>query len=67
MLRQKKKKKIKPIASFVKKYTANENSIVKKTKQNRLMLLSSYAASGKKKPTFTRNRELHNFNIISND
>ena len=31
------------------------------------MLLSSYAASGKKKPTFTRNRELHNFNIISND
>ena len=31
------------------KYTANENSSVKKTKQNRLMLSSNCAACGKKK------------------
>ena len=30
-----------------KKYTANENSSVKKTKQNRLMVLSSCVVSGK--------------------
>ena len=34
-----------------KKYTANENSNVRKTKQNRLMLLSNYAIYGKKKLT----------------
>ena len=31
-----------------KKYTANENSNVRKTKQNRLMLLSNCAVCGKK-------------------
>ena len=32
-----------------KKYTANENSSVRKTKQNRLMLLSNCNICGKKK------------------
>ena len=35
-----------------KKYTANENSSVRKTKQNRLMLLSNCAICGKKKLNF---------------
>ena len=37
-----------------KKYTANENSNVRKTKQKRLMLLSNCAACGKKKLTFIK-------------
>ena len=37
------------IVSVVKKHTANENSNVRKTKQNRLMLLSNFAACAKKK------------------
>ena len=44
-----------------KKNTANENSNIRKTKQNRLMLLSNFAICGKKKWTFIRNKELHNF------
>ena len=44
-----------------KKYTANENSNVRKTKQSRLMLLSNCATCGKKKLTFIKNKELHNF------
>ena len=44
-----------------KKYTANENSSVRKTKQNRLILW------GKKKTTFVKNKELHNFNNVPND
>ena len=48
-----------------KKYTANENSSVRRTKQNRLMLLSNCAICGKKKSTFIKNQELHNFNNIS--
>ena len=44
-----------------KKYTATENSNVRKTKQNRLMLLSNRAICGKKKSTFIKNIELHNF------
>ena len=47
-----------------KKYTANKNSSVKKTKQNRLMLWSNCAICGKKKSTFIKNQEI---NIISND
>ena len=47
-----------------KKYTANENSSFRKTKQNGLMLTSNCAICGKKKLTFNKNRELHNFNII---
>ena len=50
-----------------KRYTTNENSSVRKTKQNRLMLLSNCAVCGKKKSTFIRNQELHNFNNILND
>ena len=49
------------------KYTANKNSSVKKTKRNRLMLLSICAICGKKKLTFIKNKELHNFDKISND
>ena len=44
-----------------KKYTGNENSNVRKTKQNRLMLLSNCSICGKKKSTFIKNKELHNF------
>ena len=47
-----------------KKYTANEKSNVKKTKQNKLMLKSNRATCGKKKSTFLKNQELNN---ISND
>ena len=47
-----------------KKYTANKNSIVSKTKQNRLMLLSNCAICGKKKLTFIKSKEI---NSISND
>ena len=49
-----------------KKYTANENSNIKKTNQNRLIFLSNYAISGKKKPTFIKNKDLHIFNNVSN-
>ena len=41
-----------------KKNTANENSSVRKTKQNRLMLLSNCAVCGKKKSTFIKNKKL---------
>ena len=43
-----------------KKYTADKNSSVKKTKQNSLMLLSNCAVCGKKKSFFTKNKELLN-------
>ena len=45
-----------------KKNTANENSSVKKTKQNRLILLSNCAVCGKKRLAFIKNQELHKFN-----
>ena len=35
-----------------KKYNLNQNLNVRRTKQNRLMLLSNCAVCGKKKPTF---------------
>ena len=44
-----------------KKDTENEISSVSKTKKNRLMLLSNCAVCGKKKSTFIKNKELHNF------
>ena len=47
-----------------KKKTANKNSSVRKTKQNRLMILSNCAVCGKKKSTFLKNKELDN---ISNN
>ena len=43
-----------------KKYTGNENSSVRKTKQNRLMHLLNCAICGKKKSTFIKNQELNN-------
>ena len=47
-----------------KKYTANKNSTVKKTKQNKLMLLSNCAVCGQKKKIFIKNKGI---NSISND
>ena len=44
-----------------KKYTANENSNLRKTKQKRLMLLSNCTVYGKKTSTFIKNKKLHNF------
>ena len=51
------------------KNIANEKSSVRKTKQNRLMLLSNCSVCGKKKLIFIKNQELHcavfnNFNNI---
>ena len=43
------------------KYIEKENSNIRKTKQNRLMLLSNCTVCGKKKSTFIKNKELHNF------
>ena len=40
-----------------KKNTAKENSSVRKTKQNRLMLLSNCAVCGEKKSKFIENQE----------
>ena len=44
-----------------KKYTDNENSNVRETKQNRLMLLSNCTIYNKKKSTSINNKELQNF------
>ena len=44
-----------------KKYTANENSSVRKIRQNRLLLLSNCAVCGKKNQLLQKNKELHNF------
>ena len=41
------------------KNTANKNSNVRKTKQNRLMPLSDCAVFVKKKLTFITNKEIH--------
>ena len=40
-----------------KKNTANKNSSVRRTKQNRLILVSNYSASVKKKSRFIKNQE----------
>ena len=50
-----------------KKNTAIKNSNVRKTKQNRFMILSNCVIGGKKESTFVKNQELHNFTNISND
>ena len=50
-----------------KKYTANENSNDRKTKQNGLILSSNCTICDKKNFIFIKNQELHNFNNISND
>ena len=52
-----------------KKYTANEicQKSVRKTIQNRLILLSDCAICCKKTATFIENQEIHNFNYISNN
>ena len=50
-----------------KKHTDNENSIVRKTNQNRLMRLSNCGICSKEISTFIKNQKLHIFNNISND
>ena len=50
-----------------KKYIANENSSVRKTKENRLMLLSNCTICGKNKSIFGKNKELYNFENLWND
>ena len=50
-----------------KKIYCKKNSSVRETKQNIIMLLSNCAICSKKKLTFIENKELHNFNNISND
>ena len=50
-----------------KKYTANKNSNVRKTKQDRLILLSSWAICENKKSTFIKNEELYDFDNIWNN
>ena len=50
-----------------KKNIANENSNVRKTKQNRIMFLSNCAVCGKKKSTFIKNQQPTSFNYIWND
>ena len=45
-----------------KKYTANENSCVRKTKQKRIMMLSNCAVCGTKKSTLLK---IKNFQIIN--
>ena len=45
-----------------KKYTSNKNSSFRKTKQNRLMILSNCAVCGKKNSTFIK---IKNFQIIN--
>ena len=47
-----------------KKNTANENSSVRRTNQNRLMLLSNCSVCDKKKLNFINNQELRTFNNI---
>ena len=42
-----------------KENTTDKNLSVRKTKQNSLMLLSSFAVCDKKKLTFSKNQELH--------
>ena len=50
-----------------KKNTANKNSNVRKTKQDRLILLSSWAICENKKSTFIKNEELYDFDNIWNN
>ena len=47
-----------------KKNTANVNSSVRKSKQNRLMLLSNCIVCGKKQLTFIKVEELNKFTYI---
>ena len=42
-----------------KKNTANKNSILRKTEQNRLMLLSNCAVCGRKKSRFIKNQKFY--------
>ena len=48
-------------------FRKNTEKRVRKTKQNRLMVLSNCAVCGKKKLGLIKNQEFHNFNNIWND
>ena len=48
----------------VSKYTANENSSVRKTKQNRSMLLTNCATCGKQNFAFIKDEERQTFGDI---
>ena len=54
----------KPIESVVKRSSCEQKFLCQKTKQNRLMLLSNCTIFCKKKLTFIKNKELHNFKIF---
>ena len=58
---KKKKKAINDIFRNIKKKenTGNKNPSVKRTKQNKLMLVLSCAVCGKKKSRFNENKEVH--------
>ena len=43
------------------KYTALKNSSLRKTSENRLILLSQCTICGKKKSTFSKNKKHHSF------
>ena len=47
-----------------KKYTENEHSNVRKTKRNRLMLLSNCSVCDKKKSAFTKNKKTPQFWLV---
>ena len=50
---------MKPYYVNCKKNNANQNSNVRRSKQNRLILVSNCAVCGKKKSRFIKNQELH--------
>ena len=50
-----------PIMSVVKNIQRTKIQMLKQTIQNKLMLLSNCAFSGKKESTFIKNEELRNF------
>ena len=50
----------------VKKLLQTKNQVLEKL-NNRLILVSNCTVCGKKKSTFIKKKELHNFNDISND
>ena len=50
-----------------KKNTANKNSSVKRTKQNRLRLFSNCVACGKKKSRVIKNQETNKLELSWND
>ena len=63
---KKHKKTVETNCASCRKHTANKNSSIRKTKQNKLMLLSNCAICGKKKQTSIKIKEFNNVDNISN-